>query len=48
MVYLVREALEEKPIIAWTVEIESATLPITLQVKNGLPLTRKNLKLLEG
>lgn len=46
--YLVRDSLEEKDRTAWMVEIEMEVLFETEQVRNGLPRTRKNLRLEEG
>ena len=48
MVYLVLALFEEKERIAWMVDMEIAVPPETEHVRNGLPLTRKNLKLEEG
>lgn len=46
--YLVIELFDEKDRIPWMVEIEIAVPPETEQVRNGLPLTRKNRRLEAG
>lgn len=46
--YLVRAVFEENEIMAWMVDIEIGVRPETAQVRNGLPRTRKNLRLEEG
>lgn len=48
MVYFVQELLGLNSRMAWIVEIQSGTPLITLQVRKGLPLTRKNRRLLDG
>lgn len=47
-VYFVPELFDENDRIAWMVEIEIAVPLETEQVRNGLPRTRKNLRLEEG
>ncbi|KAM1429167.1 hypothetical protein ACFX2I_045394 [Malus domestica] len=48
MVYLVFEPFDEHERIAWMVEIEREVELETEQVMNGLPRTRKKLRLEEG
>jgi hypothetical protein len=47
-VYLVRAVFDENERMAWMVDIEMTVPPETEQVRNGLPWTRKNLRLEEG
>ena len=47
-VYLVRAVFDENERMVWMVDIEMAVSPETEQVRNGLPRTRKNLKLEKG
>jgi hypothetical protein len=47
-VYLVRVVFDENERMVWMVDIEMVVSPETEQVRNGLPRTRKNLRLEEG
>lgn len=46
--YLVCELLDENERIAWMVEIEISVLAEAVQVRKGLPRTRKNRRFDEG